>query len=44
MRNSRFVECGPSETVFDSPTSEYTRLLLDTAPRLDPHTRSITQP
>lgn len=35
MRKSRFVECGPSEEVFDTPSSEYTQLLLDTAPRLD---------
>lgn len=35
MRNSQFVEYGPSEEVFDTPSSKYTRLLLDTAPRLD---------
>lgn len=35
MRDSRFVEMGASETVFDSPTNDYTRLLLDTAPRLN---------
>lgn len=43
MRNSQFVECGPSEDVFDSPVSDYTRLLLDTAPRLDQHITSSLQ-
>ena len=43
MRNSQFVECGPSEKVFNSPASAYTRLLLDTAPRLDQHTKPQLQ-
>ena len=43
MRNSQFVECGPSEDVFNSPSSDYTQLLLDTAPRLDQHIQSFNQ-
>lgn len=43
MRNSQFVECGPSEEVFDSPSSDYTRLLLETAPRLDQHIQPSLQ-
>ncbi len=43
MRNSQFVEFGPSEEVFDTPANEYTRLLLDIAPRLDQHSQSTLQ-
>lgn len=34
MERGRFVDCGPSEAVFSSPQSEYTRRLLTAVPRI----------
>jgi len=36
MYLGRVVESGPTETVFRNPRHPYTRLLLDSVPRLDP--------
>lgn len=35
MEKGRFVDCGPSEKVFSSPESDYTRRLLAAVPTLD---------
>lgn len=35
MRHGRIMESGPIEQVFDTPTSEYTKSLLDAVARLD---------
>ena len=34
MRDGRIVEAGPAAELFDSPTHDYTRQLVDAAPRL----------
>ena len=36
MRNGRVVEAGPAESVLSRPSHEYTRRLLEAAPRLAP--------
>lgn len=36
MRDGRLVETGPAASVLGAPREEYTRWLLDAAPRLDP--------
>jgi peptide/nickel transport system ATP-binding protein len=34
MKDGAVVEAGPTDTVMDNPTSDYTRALLDAAPTL----------
>ncbi len=35
MERGRFVDVGPAEQVFESPTSDYTRRLLAAVPRIE---------
>jgi len=35
MKDGRYIEEGDVDTIFSAPTAEYTRMLLDAAPRLD---------
>ena len=35
MRNGKIVECREAEALFETPNTDYTRMLLDTAPRVD---------
>ena len=35
MKQGRLVEFGDSEAIFETPQDPYTRMLLETAPRID---------
>lgn len=37
LQHGRFMDLGPTEDVFERPTSEYTRLLLDAIPKYPGH-------
>ncbi len=42
MRHGRIVETGPPDTLFTSPAHDYTRMLVDSAPRLQPADKGTT--
>ena len=44
MYLGRIVESGDADRIFASPKHPYTRLLIDSAPSLDPNARRLTRP
>jgi ABC-type dipeptide/oligopeptide/nickel transport system ATPase component len=42
MRAGRILEIGPADAIFERPTDDYTRLLLDAAPRPVASTGELT--
>ncbi|MBU3262159.1 ABC transporter ATP-binding protein [Roseovarius sp. PS-C2] len=41
MKQGKIVECQDAEPLFDAPQNDYTRMLLDTAPRASGHKEAI---
>jgi peptide/nickel transport system ATP-binding protein len=41
MKQGKIVECRDAEPLFETPENEYTRMLLDTAPRASGHKEAI---